>query len=173
MIEKWFVHSFELYHGSYQFEAPNLIKEREKRYHSEGAMRWELAWGWSRAKRPLLPLIYWNADHWLNDHGFQLKGLEPNSGQLVLEKIHQPSSLAIPMKFYASSQYAFYRKKREDHEWDDVVKVRCGSFRADQVYLNWGNDFLVFPFPMMNEGVCTTLDCYYLHFNTPLQARDE
>ena len=136
-------------------------------------MRWELAWGWSRAKRPLLPLVYWNADHWLNQYGFQLRGLGANTSEMILEKIHQESSLAIPMKFYDFSQYAFYRKKREDNGWDDVVKVRCGSFKAEQVYLSWGCDFLVFPFPTTNEaGFCSILDCYYLCFNQPLKARE-
>ena len=172
-IEKWVTHSFEIYHGSYRFEAPNLMEEKDKRYHSEDAMRWELAWGWSRAKRPLLPLVYWNADHWLNQHGFQLRGSGGANPGMTMEKVKEVSSLAIPMKFYDFPQYLFFRKKREDNDWDEVVKVRCGSFKAEQVYFNWGCDFLVFPFPVTNETeMCSTLDCYYLHFNEPLQTRE-
>lgn len=164
LVKKWVEGAFELYQGSFLLSYPELSTDPDQAFFTESEARWNLAWDWSRALRELLPLIYWNADTWLNQHRFQLRKVDLTSTEMVLQKIQADSSSTIEREFRNLQHYYAYRDEREESSSHPFVRIRCGEFRTDQVYLGWGSDFMVFPFPS-GEGEFSELECYYLKFN--------
>lgn len=160
VVEKWVEESFDIYEGVIPLDLP---ESADSEYLYESEAKWQIAWDWSRAKRELLPLIYWNADEWLERHGFQLFKYNSCSTEMVVQKIREDSSVFIPVEAHNLLAYYTYRQERADEAWKDLIYVRCGEFRADQLYSGWGHDFLIFPFPLEDE--VSELACYYIKFN--------
>lgn len=159
-VEKWVEESFEIYEGVISLDFPEVSQSE---YLSESEAKWQVAWDWSRARRELLPLIHWNADEWLQHRGFQLHKYNSTSTEMMVQKIKREMEPLTPVEFSSLLTYHSYRKQRVDESWEDLICVRCGEFRADQVYSRWGTDFLVFPFPTEDE--ISELSCYYIKFN--------
>lgn len=166
-VKKWAQDEVRIYQGTIPFQLPPFDKESNSKEMSESEAKWELMWEWSRARRELLPLIYWNADNWLNTYQLQLR--KWNSTRTILSLVEiEPDPMAewFEETFKNPYEYQVYRDQRIQNDWSERVWVRCGAFDVDQIYLNDSYQTLVFPFPE-EDWSGESLTCYYIQFLSP------